>query len=908
MRRLRLIDRALHPGLLVSAVVASTGLFFCATFAASPVGARQIAGRVPGLVHVLEPASSGGIARLDAALDRLTQHRRLLMVAAHPDDEDTRLLAAVARGAGGEAAYLSLSRGEGGQNLIGTELGIGLGLLRSRELESARAVDGAWQMFGGAYDFGYTRSLDETLTRWHRDALIEDVARAIRRFRPQVVVSVWPDSRRAGHGQHWASGVVTPAAFEAAAGTLPGLDAERLEPWRADVLARPAWSANDAVFAEVPFGVLDPLRGRSMLQWAMASRSRHRSQDMGSLEPLGDAVGRYVRIDSDARDPSSTDPAAGLEALFEGVDTRLEALAMLLPEGTLRERAKNDLAEVATLASSARSRLTPRSLDSTATEIGRIVALLAGLEAAVAESPRNHGVGAFHALVAEKRTIADEALASAAGVAVDAFAPRVELLPGTEATITAVLWNAGGRDVGTPVVDLTAASGLSMARAETVEPEGRGRFGGTPTASYRLDVAIADDARPSVPYFLEQPLDGDRYDWRNVRARLRGEPFGPPPLVARFRFAIDGRQVVLSREVVARSRDQARGEVRRPLRVVPAVEIRLDPPSTVWRLGDREGPRSIGIEVTNRRRVPTRLALELSLPPGWRANVPSTLEIESKGTWRYEAAIETPTDLAPGRYEIRAAVVDEAGHRYDRAIDVIDYPHVRPTPRPVAARTTVAVGDIDLGPARRVGYIRGASDRVPEALEGIGVDLTLLDASALEDSDLAGFDTLVVGSRAYETDPALAATNERLLDFARGGGTVIVQYQQYGFAADDAAPYPIEIHRPHDRATDEASSVRVLAPEHPALNVPNAIAESDWQGWVQERGLYFAGTWDDAYTPILALPDPEGVERSGALLVSRLGEGWYVYTGLAFFRQLPAGVVGAFRLFANLLALGTEDG
>jgi hypothetical protein len=238
----------------------------------------------------------------------------------------------------------------------------------------------------------------------------------------------------------------------------------------------------------------------------------------------------------------------------------------------------------------------------------------------------------------------------------------------------------------------------------------------------------------------------------------------------------------------------------------------------------------------------------------------------------------------------------------------VDYPHIRPTPRPVPARVDLRFADLRLPPLKRVGYVRGASDRVPEFLRQVGVPLELLGPEELESGDLGRYDAIVVGSRAYETDPALARANHRLLDYARNGGLVIVQYQQYPFIEGKFAPFPLDIARPHDRVTDETAAVTLLDPASPVFNTPNKIGPADWEGWIQERGLYFAHTWDAAYKPLLSMKDPDTPDLQGSLLVASLGKGHYVYTALALFRQLPAGVPGAYRLFANLLALGKTTG
>lgn len=265
--------------------------------------------------------------------------------------------------------------------------------------------------------------------------------------------------------------------------------------------------------------------------------------------------------------------------------------------------------------------------------------------------------------------------------------------------------------------------------------------------------------------------------------------------------------------------------------------------------------------------------------------------------------IDLAAGVMPGRGLLQVSAELEDGDRFATSYHSIRYPHIRPQVLPRRAESELRVLDLALPDLDLVGYVRGASDRVPEVLTEIGLDVELLDAEVLEAKDFSRFDAVVVGSRAYETDPALRRANASLLDYVRAGGLLIVQYQQYQFVEGGFAPYPLEIDRPHGRVTDETSPVEVLVPDHPALNRPNRLQTSDWQGWVQERGLYFASTWDTAYQPLLSLRDPGQPEEQGALLVARVGDGIYVYTGLSFFRELPAGVPGALRLMANLLAL-----
>jgi hypothetical protein len=328
----------------------------------------------------------------------------------------------------------------------------------------------------------------------------------------------------------------------------------------------------------------------------------------------------------------------------------------------------------------------------------------------------------------------------------------------------------------------------------------------------------------------------------------------------------------------------------------------------VWPVSE-SAPRTVEVALTSHAAAPLAGRLGARVPPGWPPVEPVPFALEGPGERQpVRLTLTPPPDLAPGRYTIRveATVDDPAGTgaaSFDLAVPAVDYPHIRPTTWPKEATVEVSAADLALPPLRRVGYVRGASDRVPELLAEVGVPIELLDARRLDTADLSVYDAIVVGSRAYETEPALAEANRRLLDYARAGGLLIVQYQQYPFVDGGFAPFELSIARPHDRVTDETAPVRPLDPDHPALTTPNRIGAADWEGWVQERGLYFAHDWDAAYRPLLAMADPGGPELEGGLLVAPLGEGTYVYTGLAFFRQLPAGVPGAYRLFANLLGL-----
>ncbi|MEM7480447.1 MAG: PIG-L family deacetylase [Acidobacteriota bacterium] len=852
------------------------------------------------------PPTTGGLERIEAALAKLQIHKRLMIIAAHPDDEDTTLLALVSRGLGGEAAYLSLSRGDGGQNLIGPELGEGLGLLRSRELQAARRIDGARQYFTRAYDFGYTRSLEETFERWPREVLLEDSVRIVRRFKPQVLVAVFPPDARAGHGQHQASGVVAEEIYELAGDpqAFPHLIEEGLPPWSPQAFYRAAWWNPEGATAHFELSRVEPVGGRSIFQIAMESRSQHRCQDMGMLQPIGPQEGRLTWADG----------GAGVEGdePFAGIDTRLEAIAETLPEGEARQAVEGHLARAAEFARAAYGVLTPADLDRV---LPMAVELLDALHsarfAAASGSPAAD-------LIDEKIAVASELVAASAGIARDAYTDAELLVPGSDFLLETALWKpppgtGAGTWVSLDAIELVSPTEIEMITDLAELPERSGwaaRFQSTnqPEKGFHLSAfraTVPENAPASVPYFLRSPRDGDLYDWSGVPSRVRGEPFGPPLLKARFHLTVNGRQIVLDREVVHRRRDQAEGEIRRPLRVVPAIEVAVERDLRVWPVNDGE-TRALEILLTSRAAEAMNGRVELAVPPGWPAVDPVPFELRPGTSEAVRMTVSPPADFAPGSYSLRpvAVVATRAGEtRYGLGLPVIEYRHVVPTVEPRPAEVRIAAMELTLPDLGRIGYIRGASDRVPEALAEVGLPVELLAPETLAGGDLSPYDAIVVGSRAYETDAALTSANPRLLDWLRAGGLLLVQYQQYDFVRGAYAPLALDIARPHGRVTDETAAVELLQPDHPVFHRPNRLNEGDWLGWVQERSLYMADTWDEAFTPLLAMADPGGESLRGGLLVAPVGEGLYIYTGLAFFRQLPAGVPGGYRLFANLLAL-----
>jgi len=841
----------------------------------------------------LPPPSTGGLSALDSMVTKLTTHRRVLVVAAHPDDEDTALLTLVARGMGGESAYLSLSRGDGGQNLIGDELGTGLGVIRTQELNAARKLDGARQYFTRAYDFGFSKSVEEAFRFWPREEIARDAVRIIRRFRPQVILAVFSGTPRDGHGQHQESALVARDAFAAAGdpAAFPELAAEGLTPWQPAALYRGTrFLDREATTVILPTGGIEPITGRSYQQIAVASRSLQRSQSTGAIQPIGGGETRAAWV-AGAGGPQAKD-------LFAAVDTSLPAIAAGIADAASRRRVEERLRTVQKLAEETRRQLTPGNLAAAVPPLSAALEELRAARAAAAAGEPKEKPSATLMLLDEKIAAAQSAMAAAAGIAMDALSDRETAVPGESLQISASVWNAGPQSVQVSGVELVSPDAWRVPAAQTAArelPSGK-------LEEWKFTAGPAPGASPTVPYFLRRPLKGALYDWSDAPPSVRGEPFQPPALTAAATVSIGTTKIRIEREVTYRFRDEAFGEIRHSLRAVPEVEVFVEPGLIVWPVGRKDAPR-LEVRFVSNSPDPVKGRLEVAVPSGWAAVTPPAFALEKRNASQsIELALQPPAALSPFRGTIPITAVLEGGGRSDLSIRLVDYEHIRPTPLPQSSAVELNVVDLRLPSLHHVGYVRGASDRVPEALLAVGIPVETLSARQLEHGDLSRYDAIVVGPRAYETDASLAAGNGRLLDYVRDGGLLIVQYQQAGFTAGNFAPEKLEITRPIDRVSDETAPVRLLDPSHPIFTTPNRIGERDWDGWVQERGLYFANTWAPAYKPLLAMADPGEQERQGSLLVATVGKGHYIYTGLAFFRQLPAGVPGAYRLFANLLA------
>jgi hypothetical protein len=526
-------------------------------------------------------------------------------------------------------------------------------------------------------------------------------------------------------------------------------------------------------------------------------------------------------------------------------------------------------------------------------------------------------------------------------VVFDAIVNDDRVVPGQMLHWTLSSWNASD-EPRTAAMRAAECIPLAECRSPEHEPEPRTIQPGQ-VATDSVDYPVLDQP-PSSPYFLRLPRDGDLYRWPEERSDQTGitgglpygEPFESPTFLGSVEVnagAADDLGASRLTEAVFRFNDQARGEVRRPVTVVPRIDVKLHPATELWPTNSPT-PHRFTVTLTHGAQDTTSGTVGLELPRGWAAVRSQKFRFtreDERGTFVFD--VKPPAKLTAGSAQVRAVAQDSAAATYGRGVFTVDYPHIRPRAFSRPATSTIRMAQLVLPRLARVGYIRGAADQVPEALASVGIPVLPVTAATLERGNLARFDAIVVGPRAYEIDSALVANNRRLLEYARRGGLVIVQYQQHRFFEGRFAPYPLTVGgqplrleeetspratvgtvpaRPvapvsHDRVTDENAPVRLVR-DHPVARIPNRLTDQDWKGWVQERGLYFARTWDPRYQPVLETQDPGEPPLRGGLLIAPVGKGTYVYTGLSFFRQLPAGVPGAFRLFSNLLALARPSG
>lgn len=792
-----------------------------------------------------------------AILQQLRQFREMgtvLYVAAHPDDENTQLLTYFARGRGYRTAYLSVTRGDGGQNVLGPEFGDELGVIRTQELLAARRLDGAHQFFTRAVDFGFSKSAQETLRIWDRQQVLSDVVRVIRTFEPDVIITRFSPIPGGTHGHHTSSAILALEAFKLAgdANAFPE-QLTQLKPWQPKRILwngfnRGAESKESSPVLHVDIDGQDPVLGESFSEIAARSRAMHKTQGFDNFRGFGRGGGAHIEsFQLLAGDPATHD-------VLDGVDTTWKRV----PGGeAIEQRLDTVMAQFDTNHPAA-----------------SLPALLE-LRAQLAPLPKTP-------LLNEKRDQLDLIVRHCLGLSVQTVTDTPRVAPGESFSVQYVVQQTAHfpvrwAGVRSPLLGSDLKVGLDLKPGQRVEK--------------RQTFVLPPGTPLSQPYWLQQ--DHPIGMFRVADSSLIGRPENPPAFPVEQVFELGDQTLVVSQQPV----DAGKSAHPETLEVIAPVSLSFATENSLFAPGSTH---AVEVKVTAARPA-TDGTLHLDTPEGWRVS-------PSESPFHIARANESVAFTFQITAPARPQVADFTAHALVGGRDFacrrveICYPHI-PSQllQPPARLKAISLDLVTVG--HRVGYLPGAGDSVSECVQEMGYHLSTLTGADLTPEKLKGLDAVVIGVRALNVRSDLTNGLAGLFQYVEGGGTVIVQYNRpNGVKTESIAPY--RLHLSNERVTDETAPVTFLQPENPVLNVPNKITEADFNGWVQERGLYFPDTWDDHFQPVIACSDPGEAPLKGSLLVAPYGKGYFVYTGLAWFRQLPAGVPGAYRLFANLLALG----
>lgn len=794
-------------------------------------------------------------------MQKLERLGRVLYVAAHPDDENTALIAYLSLGGKYDAAYLSLTRGDGGQNLIGAELRDELGVIRTQELIEARRLDGGRQFFASAKDFGYSKTAEETMRLWDEEQVLYEMVWVIRSFRPDVIVTRFRTEAGGTHGHHTASARLAVRAFKAAAD--PSMFPEQLDRVEAWQGKRVVWNASSwffrnsgQAFDETEYTMLDvggyePLLGRSYNEIASLARSMHRSQGFGTAVERGSRK-EYFRL-------LAGEPMSG--SLFDGVDTSWGRVAGGEAWG---ERARKLVESFDPLRPEA--------------SIGPLLELRDELERS-----EDHWA-------AIKRSEIDGLIASCLGLSLVALSDTPILTPESERL-----------NVSVEAIQRSSAN-VRMITAEVIGLGEVERFDapleGNTIRRFDLVLELPGQRPYTQPFWLRE--GGTIGMFAKPLPSEVGMPANGPTYSARVVLEVDGRQLALDAPVVFRTVDPARGESLAELREAPTASVSLAPEVALFANGaEREVEVSIDAVFGS-----VSGELILSAPKGWKVSPVKQLVPRLSRGDKTSFKFRVVPPATGGEGALQAVLVTNEGQRYDQTLTRLNYDHIAEQfmLKPSAARA-VALSVAKRG--ERVAYIEGAGDSMASSIAEIGYQVDILGASQFSAEVLSRYDAVVLGIRAYNTVEDIDRLMPLLFEYVQAGGNVIVQYNTpQRIKTDKLAPYDLALSG--GRVTDETAAVTLLAPNHLALTTPNRITPADFEGWTQERGLYFPSRWASEFTPLLSMADQGESPAESSLLVARYGQGYFVYTGLSWFRQMPAGVPGAYRLFANLLSLGKE--
>jgi len=881
----------------------------CATILISVLALPILAQAPENPLQPLPPDS--GKTGLKQMMRRMETTARLMQTVAHPDDEDGGMLTLESRGKGASVLLLTLNRGEGGQNKVGSNLFDVLGVLRTLELTAADRYYGVEQRFTRVADFGYSKTAEETFQKWKGHEIpLGDMVRVIRTFQPEVLVARFSGTDRDGHGHHQASSLLTQEAFRAAAdpSRFPEQIQEGLLPWQAKKLyignvcgfmAQTCPKENYTL--RLNTGQVDPLLGMSYIQFALLGLRHQLSQGAGgwTVEP-GDRFTYYKLVDSVVNSPKDAD---GHEKdFFDGIDTTLPGLASALGDedkqvpwlkaGLVQIQADLQKAEAAAEKDSS-SAVTPlvegnKRLAELIAKVGQASLSASAKRELLLRLQEKSDQFARAIVLAEGVSFQFTADIGVGSSPEDAFMA----VPGQSFEATATFSSAGSREKP-PEIRVETPAGW------TSKVVSRNTSGGR--IIERFKITLPEDAQVTRPYWHRDDPETESINKIDDPQYLT-LPFPPPPVHAVALLNNTGKATAVCS---VRFKDTSGAVSERALAVAPAYSVMLDPGEQVIPVEDGK-ERNVKVGVTSNLDGPPSGMLQLELPSGWKSE-PSLLKVtlSKRGEQKDFDFKVFASSLKEGRTQIRA-VLDTGKQKYSDGYSIVTREDLNTFYYYQPALQRVSIVDVNVPKGLKVGYIMGAGDTIPTVLEQIGVSVTAIPGERLASADLSSFQTIVLGIRAYDTQKDVAVNNKKLLDFVSAGGTLVVQYNTgtSDFNNGHFTPYPAQLGR--GRVSVEDAPVEILAPNDSIFHYPNQITQRDFDGWVQERGLYFMTDWDSHFTPLLASHDPGEQPLKGGLLRAPYGRGTYIYDGYAFFRQLPAGVPGAIRLYVNLLSAGHE--
>lgn len=816
-------------------------------------GACVLAGAFRAGAQTPETVGSG---ELFLRLNKLNVLGSVLYVAAHPDDENSRLIAYMAKDRLYRTGYLSMTRGDGGQNLIGDEQGVELGLIRTQEMLAARRVDGAEQFFTRAFDFGFSKSTQEALKTWNREKILSDVVWVIRKFQPDVIVTRFPEDSRAGHGHHSASAVLAHEAFAAAAD--PNRFPEQLKygvkPWQA---RRLLWNifnyggdnAPGGDQMKIDVGGYNPILGKSYGEIAAASRTNHKSQGAALTPARGQS---WEFFDQVAGETAHSDPMENIQTTWSRVEGGAGIQAMI--DKLIREY------------SLANPEKSVPGLVNLYTAIGRL----------------KEGYWKT-----QKLKEVQQLIEMCSGLWLEASVHSGYIAQGDRLPVNFVINNRLNAKIA---VDEIIINGYDTLYRQELQANRN--------YSFSYDLLVSADKPVTQPYWLAAEMSQGSYNVKDQT--LIGDPQSGPAYEAKFRLTIEGRDFVFTRPVQYKYTDPVKGELYEPLTVLPPVTGQFDPALTLFTDGEA---RNFEVQTKSQTRQPVQAAVRITQADG--------IDIKQLGGANTPVVTYAATPAGKGVESgvVYSRLLLDRGGRTDSAqqLKTISYDHIPRIDyfRPAVGKFVTA--DIKIA-GKRIGYIEGAGDKLPQALQQMGYEVVLLREKDITPGSLRQYDAILTGIRAYDVHEWLLEKYDVLMEYVKEGGNLVVQYNRnsIGNTGTKIGPYPFAVS--NSRVTDETAKIRFTQPDHAVLNFPNKITDRDFDGWIQERGIYFAGQLDPAYETVLSMKDPGESEQKGSLVIAGYGKGKFVYTGLVFFRELPAGVPGAYRLMANIIALNYKKG